>query len=197
VLCRLNHKAYSWDTPIHQEQDYNRIMFERHRLYFHRTLQLNYTTYDMLRRQDTVKPFLAFTKNSVSPLHSMRCFIMLACDDDDRDPDEHKFWYAQVLAILHVNARDRFNDKAEFKRINLLWIRWLGSDGSPAGLTARRLDKVGFLEDNAFGFVNPKDIIRASHVIPSFGEQRTDSLLRGCSMVQDPEGDWSFYQVNR
>ena len=48
---------------------------------------------------------------------------------------------------------------------DILWVRWFGREtGFQAGLEARRLDKIGFIEGTEcnsypFGFIDPKDII--------------------------------------
>src|SRR6201999_3147029 len=88
------------------------------------------------------------------------------------------------------------------KRIDFLWIRWMGRDMSTASgaFPTCKLDRVGFVEGNgsaSFGFVDPQDVIRATHAIPFFREGRNMMLMEGRSVVQDVDGDWSFYQINR
>ena len=57
------------------------------RLYCHRTICINHTSYDMRREQDTINPR---THPDVMVLSS--------------DPDGHPYWYARVLQIFYVNV---------------------------------------------------------------------------------------------
>jgi hypothetical protein len=127
--------------------------------------------------------------------------MLASAEEHDIPHNHHPFWYAQVLGIFHVLASSRSSGSTP-KRIDFLWIRWMGRDVSiPSGsFPACRLDRVGFVEGNgnsSFGFVDPQDVIRAAHAIPFFREGRNMMLLRGRSIVQDKDGDWSFFQINR
>jgi hypothetical protein len=135
--------------------------------------------------------------------------VMLASSEDDKHDGGHPFWYAQVLAILHVKARRR-GGKTDSKRIDILWVRWLGLDpNEPNGVDCNKLDKVGFVEESAdspaFGFIDPKDVVRAVHLIPSFvdgwdvlaGRDTTSRLMSRPSIVQSRQREWSFFWVNR
>ncbi|KAL7281044.1 hypothetical protein ACG7TL_004346 [Trametes sanguinea] len=114
------------------------------------------------------------------------------------------FWYAQVLGIYHANIIDlRDGLNALPKRMEFLFVRWFGHDPEwLAGWAHRRLEQVGFVPDTdseAFGFVNPEDVVRACHLIPAFAEGRTTRLL-GWSKIARPSGesdDWERYYVNR
>jgi len=58
--------------------------------------------------------------------------------------------------------------------MEVLWVRWFKTDSNlPSGWTAARLPAVSFIIDeadeaDAYGFVNPQDVIRAAHIIPAF-----------------------------
>ncbi|KZT32344.1 hypothetical protein SISSUDRAFT_970997, partial [Sistotremastrum suecicum HHB10207 ss-3] len=124
------------------------------------------------------------------------------------------FWYAQVLGIFHVMARDREAPTAEHRRIDVVWVRWLGTDpDSPGSFKRKRLPRVGFVpqdpdadiaaEDTlaAFGFIDPADILRAAHLIPAFAHGRRSDLfgpnLRSAVQPKDGTGDWQYFYVNQ
>lgn len=116
----------------------------------------------------------------------------------------HPYWYARVLGVFHVkvlhvapNGHYLSGDRRG-RRMDFLWVRWLGIEpGYRSGWKARRLDRVGFVPGaDAFGFVNPEDVIRGAHLIPAFALGRTKDFL-GPSMARDPEGDWLNFYVNR
>ncbi|KIO32592.1 hypothetical protein M407DRAFT_39350, partial [Tulasnella calospora MUT 4182] len=135
---------------------------------------------------------------------------MLVADETDGQAStsrRRRFWYARVLGIFHCQARDRHAEESEWKQIDFLWIRWMGTDpDSRSGLNARRLERVGYVPDadgpGAFGFIDPADVIRACHLAPAFHHgTRSDLLSSSVSVAFDfnePEGeDYEFYYVLR
>lgn len=148
-----------------------------------RRLQIHFTTYDVRRAYDTLRP----GQGGVVMLHS--------CEEG---PDAHPFWYAQVLAafVFHVHY-----DGHEHT-MDVLLIRWLGVvPGHHWSIPRARLPKIGFVPESpgAFGFIDPVLVIRACHVIPVFAEGRTDTLLQhGHSLVHanNDVDDYVAYYVN-
>ena len=62
------------------------------------------------------------------------------------------------------------------------------------------LDAVKFLpmsDEDAFGFVDPANVLRACHVIPSFADGRLhpDGIAMSC--CANDSGDWRQYHINR
>jgi hypothetical protein len=76
----------------------------------------------------------------------------------------------------------------------------LSGSGGLTQSEGARLDKATFIKDSdaleAFGFVDPADIIRAAHLVPAFSEGRSSDLL-GASFSQDQAGDWARYYAAR
>ncbi|KAI6100080.1 hypothetical protein EDD16DRAFT_1697278 [Pisolithus croceorrhizus] len=143
-------------------------------------LRVNYTTYDIHREQDVMQP-------------GTGCFVMTLSREDE--PNAHPFGI-----VLHVgpNARCRSPQTME-----LLWVRWLGVEpGYSCSFQEAKLPKVGFVpetDDNAFGFLDPSLMVRGCHLIPSFSDGRTTSLLRqGASVARRPteDDDWCAFYVN-
>jgi hypothetical protein len=56
--------------------------------------------------------------------------------------------------------------------MEFLFVRWFGCDLSPKpGWRAKRLIQLGFVPGNgpdAFGFIDPAQVIRSLHLIPAF-----------------------------
>ena len=82
-------------------------------------------------------------------------------------------------------------------------MHWFGhATDIPSGFAARHLPKVSFLhkdDPDAFRFLNPNDVIRGVHLIPSFRMGMMAELLSKPSFVidkRDEEEDWNYYDVN-
>jgi hypothetical protein len=164
-----------------------KLSFLNDRMYTHTTLRINYTTYDVRRQHDIV--------NTKSP-----CRYILLPNDTTENPLIHPFIYARVLGIYH--AKVRFSNRPP-KRMDFLWVRWLDyDDDEPGGWDIGRLDRVYYARYrndtellDAFGFVDPRNIIRACHLIPDFdlGHIENSVTLAG----DDSDGDWQYHCVNR
>ncbi|KAG8741331.1 hypothetical protein FRC10_002993 [Ceratobasidium sp. 414] len=176
----------------HQPTDLGKITFQNDRMYSHATLQINYTSYDVRRQQDTLNP------------HTPCRFILLPADTGG-DLSVHPFLYAKVLGIYHANIRYCHRPP---KRMDFVWVRWLDYDHEePGGWDIGRLDRVSYCKYrndsellDAFGFIDPRNIIRASHMIPDFSSGMHCTVLnaKAKSLAYDSdEGDWKYYYASR
>ncbi|KAL1738198.1 hypothetical protein HDZ31DRAFT_9335, partial [Schizophyllum fasciatum] len=80
------------------------------------------------------------------------------------------------------------------------YVHWYHLEVMPWGFTAKRQPQVHFIdakEPEAFGFIDPKDIIRTAHIIPAFAHGRTDEYLPGKTVARAPINlqDWKFYYM--
>ena len=128
--------------------------------------------------------------------------MVLAGDSEEDDASDHPYWYAWVIGIFHVKVRS-LSGPHEFRDNEFLWVRWYGFDcEANAGLKAKRLYQVRFLDAHsdagAFGFIDPKDVIRAVHMIPWYVDEQTDMFLPPSIARREEEGDLDFfhYYVN-
>jgi hypothetical protein len=167
------------------------LRFINNRIYHHKALRINYTTYDCRRDQDTINP------------RSHADIMVLSDEDEERNP--HPYWYARVVGIFHVFVRhnDPTQRNAQPKKIDILWVRWFGRNlRFKSGWAAKRLHQIGFLKhdnpDGAFGFLDPENVIRGVHLIPGFHYGQTTDLL-GPSDIRRPDDnnqDWVYFYVN-
>ena len=163
------------------------------RIYFHKALRINYTTYDMRRAQD-----------SLNPRHQADVMIIAPLEDDgDSQANAHPYWYARILGIFHVNVKHTgvLSTSKHPQRMDVLWICWFGRDTSePGGFKTRRLHRLGFVDcedPNSFGFLDPAQVLRASHLIPGFAHGKTHEYLPP-SIARQPEDkdeDYIYYYV--
>lgn len=163
----------------------NQVVFRQNRFYRHNLMRINYTTYDVRRGQDVVNP---------NTEH--RDILMLS------GSSFHPFCYARIIGIFHANVIYTGPGLLDYqpRRLEFLWIRWFEpierpSDGSDLALEALRF--VPIMADEAFGFVDPSDVIRSCHLIPAFatGKLHPDGVAMSCS-AQDG-ADWKKYYINR
>ncbi|CAE6473819.1 unnamed protein product [Rhizoctonia solani] len=169
-----------------------KVTFQTDRMFSHATLGIHYTSYDVRREHDTVNP------------KSSSRFVLLPSSASD-DPNAHPFLYARVLGIYHANVRYCGRPP---KRMDFLWVRWLDYDkNEPGGWGSERLDRVSYApcrndEEllDGFGFIDPRNVIRAVHLIPDFNCGTSGSIFAADPTLVAPdntEHDWNYHYVNR
>jgi len=189
ILARIHGIPFTGDEPIFKLEELDDIVLQNNYIYEHKTASFNYTTYNLQRDQDTLNP--------TGP--ALRRYIMIPSYEDANDNGSHPFWYAQVLGVFHTNVYYRGSNKK--RKFQFLMVRWFGEEpGWLGGARHLRLDKVGYVSEEdpeAFGFLDPSEVLRACHLIPAFAEGKTTSLL-GPSIARDgKDGDWMNYYVMR
>ena len=165
------------------ESSENEILFKHNCLYQHQILHVNYTTYDIRCKQDTINP------------STPHCNIMVLAN---READgDHPYAYARVIGIFHINVIYASARRHNYSphRMEFLWVQWYKLDPlEPQGSGgSKRLDQLRFPpmdREDAFGFLDPKDALRAAHIIPSFkAGKRSPDGSRLSSSAKDEE-DW-------
>lgn len=168
------------------------LIFQHDRLYFHALLRINYTTYDVHRAQDVISP---------STSHHN---VMVLTNDDMTEQSGHRFAYARVLRVFHVKVL--VVDSAGTvdytpRRMDVLWVRWYKiCDPDVNGWEAQKLDKVYFPpcdSEGAFGFLDPSDVLRASYIVPAYGEGKCNADGGEISDRAQSKEDWAQYYVMR
>ncbi|KAF8156614.1 hypothetical protein B0H34DRAFT_658016 [Crassisporium funariophilum] len=91
LLSRLLGHVFNGVEPTFTDDERDSVEIIYNWMYRHKTMCVNYTTYDMQREQDTVNP-------------RTRPDIMVLSYEDDGD-SYHPYWYACVLGIFHVNIQ--------------------------------------------------------------------------------------------
>lgn len=190
LLARLLGHDYDGDELNFTVKERNTVVIEQDTIYRHKVLRINYTTYDLRRNHDSLNP------------HTRNADIMILAPNDNEDP--HPYWYGRILGIFHANvhhigARSR---SSQSQKMEFLFVRWFGMYTKPTpGWKKKRLQCLAFVPGNseqAFGFIDPLQVIRGVHLIPAFKWGKVTKLLtksviaRGLS---DPVHDWQLYYV--
>lgn len=163
-------------------------------IYPHQRLRVNYTTYDLRRAQDTISP------------KSHSDIMILSPEWGGESGDFHPYWYARVIGIYHARVYFRGHQSYQHIRpgqhiMKFLFVRWFGIDKTHKyGWTSKHLPMIGFSDADSepFGFVNPRHVLRASHIIPAFNFERTRDLLPKsmCRQPSENDEDYLCYYVN-
>ncbi|KAI0069257.1 hypothetical protein BV25DRAFT_1867060 [Artomyces pyxidatus] len=177
ILERLRHPDMASEGRTYSAEDRAQVIIQNNRIFRHKVFRVNYTTYDVRRAQDSMNP------------RTHADVITLLRDEDGvslRYP--HPFSYARILGVFHVDFLYNVPGLPPIpKSIEFLWVRWFRHDAQWAsGFLKRRLHRIHLLpdtDDNAFGFLDPDDVIRGSHLIPAFAHEKVDD-------------EWKFHYVN-
>lgn len=170
--------------------DINSIILKDDRMYHHNTARFNYTTYDVRRSQDIINP------------KTPHCNIMVLCADDNIGRQGHRYIYAKVLGIYHVNVIFIGNGMVDYTphQMEFLWVCWYTPMDDLAAWETSMLDRLSFprmADKFSFDFLDPADVLQGCHIIPSFadGKRHPDGL--GVSACAGDKDDWCQYYVNR
>ncbi|KAL0057177.1 hypothetical protein AAF712_016187 [Marasmius tenuissimus] len=180
------------------------LTFTNDAIYAHKTIRFNFNTYDRQRDQDSVNTRLHPDVYTLSP-------------EVVGSEDKHPYQYAQVIGSFHAHVciEPTLSTKKVpiTKHVEFLWVRWYQVDRNyRAGFRARRLYRIYFPppeDTNAFGFLDPADVVRGAHIIPAFAHGSSDtgnrlpitSLARQLLSLNSngkrelEEEDWKFYYV--
>src|SRR4051794_2377362 len=92
LLGRLAGRAFDGDDYEYSLAELASVDIVHHRIYRHKVLRVNYTTYDMRRAQDSINP------------RTHPDILLLSHDDLDQEEEErHPYWYARVIGIFHAD----------------------------------------------------------------------------------------------
>ncbi|KAF7298603.1 hypothetical protein MIND_00807400 [Mycena indigotica] len=190
ILGRLQHRIFDGDDHHDfTDADRNTVYVLNNALYATKTLRVNYTTYDVRRDYNTVNPL-------TTP------FVLMRAPDSGL---AHPYWYCKVIGIFHARAyRSLLTGTTPPVAMEILWVRWMGIvPERPGDIEAAQLPQVGFVPEDdpyAFGFLDPAQVIRASHLIPRFAGGRTNDLLSTqkptAARLFDETDDWKSYYVD-
>ncbi|KAG6812796.1 hypothetical protein H0H92_000428 [Tricholoma furcatifolium] len=188
-LAQILNDDYDGDILKYSAVERSRIHIVNNKLYRHKRIRVNYTTYDCQRSQDTLNP------------RTHANAMVLSREDDDSGLQPFPYWFCRILGILHLLVQYISPDLVvqDPQQIEVLWVRWYGRDGDASGgWKSRRLHKIGFVDsedDAAFGFLDPARIIRGVHIIPSFCNGRTQELLPPSRIARAPSENDDDYRL--
>src|SRR5262245_39500369 len=173
--------------PSTDNDDTNFVFVKKDLIYHHKVTRFHFTTYDVRRGTDIINP------------GTTRCNIMLLADTTDL----HHFLYARVIGAYHANVIYTGTGMRDYeaRRMDFLWVRWYDVvDPASSGWGASKLDSLQFLPINgpdAFGFVDPSDVLRGCHIMPNFANRKRHLDGVGVSRCARDGKDYRRYYVGR
>ncbi|KAG2029536.1 hypothetical protein BDR03DRAFT_825481, partial [Suillus americanus] len=88
ILARLLGHDYDGDEVSFSSAQRSQLMLVNDRIYRHKVIRINYTTYDLRREQDSLN----------SRTHAD---IMVLSHEDD-EANGHPYWYARIIGVFHA-----------------------------------------------------------------------------------------------
>jgi len=165
------------------------VFFKNDCLYHHKLLRFNFTTYDVRRGTDIVRP---------------GSNIMLLTDlVDSSGPPSHNFLYARVLGAYHANIIYTGPGVHNYKacHFEFLWVWWYDVvDPESSGWRNHALDSVHFppLHDgDSFGFVDPINALWGCHLLPAFSKGKRNKAGVDVLRCAQNSKDYELYYVGR
>jgi len=187
ILYRLKKLDVSQCDYTFSDKERNSVIIPNYTVYSVNTMQVHYMTYDMRREYDTVNP-------------KTNADIMVLSGETS---PSHPYWYTCVLGIYHLDTWLE-GSRTEKQHLEFLHVRWLApliSLDHQSGIRCARLPKVAFVEESdydAFGFLDPGQVIQGTHLIPAFTSGCSiTSLWHGNSLARakDELDDWEEFYV--
>ena len=170
----------------------DQVLFKDSRIFQHKVLRVNYTTYDVRRDQDIFNPG-----------SDHRDLIMLATPGSIEEPEtHHRFCYARLIGVYHANVHFIGPGSKDYlpRRLDFVHVRWFDLVPPTSVENHPQLDMLQFVpmnDVNAFDFVDPTDILRGCHLIPAFATGRSRPDRISFSPLAKDGDDWKYYYVNR
>ncbi len=194
LLGHLLNRDYDSDTyGKFTDEERNTVCIAGEQIYRCKTIRINYTTYDVRCDGDTINP---------------RTYPDIMVKSPETGQHAQPYWYAHVIGIFHTfvsSCHPQVTEKLTCQ-MDFLWVQQFGVEPGRYrhGFRYVRLPKIGFVEsidEHAFTFLDPAQVIRGSHLIPAFSEGRTSALLQATKLVAwvlnpEEENDWVNFYVN-
>ncbi|KAJ3765313.1 hypothetical protein FB446DRAFT_655470, partial [Lentinula raphanica] len=107
--------------------------------------------------------------------------------------------FARIIGVYHADIvySGQCQKRLIPQRFDFLYVRWFGlaREQDQYGIHAKRMPSLGFIDaqdPEAFGFVDPSDVLRACHI--GFAHEKTTQFLPGSSWARqesDKNEDYS------
>jgi hypothetical protein len=171
------------------------VTFVNNRIFKHKVMRINYTTYDLRRAQDSLN------SRTHADFMTLPCNIYSGSTNDD-----FPYQFGRIIGIFH--AMVLYNGTglqlSEPQHMEFLFVRWFTIDQRyRGGWKSKRLHWIRFVngdDDTAFGFLDPREVIRGVHLIPAFQHGQTSDLLPPSKIARplgsDNDEDWKYFYVN-
>lgn len=127
--------------------------------------------------------------------------LLSSATSDDEATSKSRYIYARVLGAYHANVRYTGLGMLDYKprRIDFLWVRWYeikrGGTDSWRDSELPMVSLPPLASHSAFGFIDPSDVLRACHIIPSFARGLVHDDGIGLSRRARDEEDYKAYYV--
>ena len=120
---------------------------------------------------------------------------------EDSSKSSHPFCHAHILGIYHMNVIFTGPESKDYQSrpLEFLWVQWFELLTAPTGWYQCFLDKGRFIsmhQEDAFGFVDPTDILWCCHLVPAFADRKQHSNDITLSQSSHNADDWKYYHVN-
>ncbi|KAJ3549639.1 hypothetical protein NMY22_g803 [Coprinellus aureogranulatus] len=169
------------------------VTFKDDRIFSHKMLRMNFTTYDVRRAQDVIH------------IETPQCNVMLLNNryNSGTRSVEHPYLYGKVLGVFHADVSyvgylpGGNSPTPAYRRIDFVWVNWYNFIESKTEFSLDRLASFPANWEGGLAFIDPSDIIRGVHLIPQFSLGRSPYPRVKSKLVAGKQEAWNVYFINR
>ncbi|TEB21302.1 hypothetical protein FA13DRAFT_1643041, partial [Coprinellus micaceus] len=175
--------------------DWVNVVLQNGRLFSHKIMRINYTTYDVRHEQDVVH------------VDTPQCNVMLLNTDMPKTPTQiahwHPYTYIRVIGIFHANVSyigQLPNGTTSYSphRIDFCWGHWYEFNRAMDEFALERTSPYPLNSPQALRFFDPADILRGVHLIPQFSLKPMNTGLPSRTRWGNKQQPlWNTYFINR
>ncbi|PBK89476.1 hypothetical protein ARMGADRAFT_935722, partial [Armillaria gallica] len=116
LLTHLLGQDFDGDDETYSDTQQASVHIISNQIYAHKTMRINYTSYDMQCNQDSIN---SWTYSDI---------MMVSPETPETSTHAHSFWYTQVLGIFHAQICHTGPEahSHSVQNMEFLWVQWYG-----------------------------------------------------------------------
>ena len=178
-----------YDSYSASEATIDHVLLRGGHLYQHNVFRINYTIYNVNHGQENFN------------LNSQHSDIIMLAENCESQVALHPFCYAWIIGIYHANVQYIGPGLKDYNahQLDFLHVQWFKL--VPPNAQCRvALDMLWLFPTHTkdtYGFVDPADVLRDCHLIPTFAKGQMRPVDTMSSLLSNDSDHWKYYYINK